>query len=141
MLRFTASGSAPTSMPRTRALPEVGRSSPHSMRMVVDLPAPFAPRKPKISPSFTAREMPSTALKAPKCRLSSRISTAGTGARCGPGAAILASHRALETGGRQAQRGKRLGLRERGPLVGDLGVEQLRGRHDALAVAIARHLA
>ena len=43
-------GIAPTSTPPTRAVPQVGRSSPHSMRMVVDLPAPLAPRKPKISP-------------------------------------------------------------------------------------------
>ena len=36
------------------------------MRIVVDLPAPFAPRKPKISPSPTASETRSTAVKAPK---------------------------------------------------------------------------
>ena len=37
-------------MPPTSAVPLVGFSRPHSMRIVVDLPAPFAPRKPKISP-------------------------------------------------------------------------------------------
>ena len=30
--------------------PTTGASRPHSMRMVVDLPAPLLPRKPKISP-------------------------------------------------------------------------------------------
>ena len=45
-----ASGSRPTSTPPTMAVPEVGRSSPHSIRIVVDLPAPLLPRKPKISP-------------------------------------------------------------------------------------------
>ena len=46
------------------------------MRMVVDLPAPFAPRKPKISPSLTVSDTRSTAVKAPKRLVSSRISTA-----------------------------------------------------------------
>ena len=50
MRRLTASGSAPTSMPPTSAVPDVGLNSPQSMRMVVDLPAPLLPRKPKISP-------------------------------------------------------------------------------------------
>ncbi len=39
-----------TSKPATVAFPEVGSSSPQRIRMVVDLPAPFGPRKPKISP-------------------------------------------------------------------------------------------
>ena len=42
-------------------MPPEGRSRPHIMRMVVDLPAPFAPRKPKISPCSTSSVMPSTA--------------------------------------------------------------------------------
>ena len=46
----TASGSRATSYPATCARPEVGFSRPQSMRMVVDLPAPFGPRKPKTSP-------------------------------------------------------------------------------------------
>ena len=37
-------------MPPTIAVPDVGRSRPHSIRMVVDLPAPLLPRNPKISP-------------------------------------------------------------------------------------------
>ena len=40
-------------MPPTSAVPDDGRSSPHSIRMVVDLPAPLLPRKPKISPRAT----------------------------------------------------------------------------------------
>ena len=63
MRRFTSSGSRLTSTPSTTAVPEVGFSSPHSMRMVVDLPAPFAPRKPKISPRSTSKLMRSTAVK------------------------------------------------------------------------------
>ena len=46
------------------------------MRMVVDLPAPLAPRKPKISPGSTSNVMPPTAVKAPKRFTRSRISTA-----------------------------------------------------------------
>jgi len=49
----------------TRAPPLVGSITPHSMRMVVVLPEPFGPRKPKISPFLTVRSMPSTAAKSP----------------------------------------------------------------------------
>ena len=46
---------------RRGAVPAVGVSSVHSMLIVVDLPAPFGPRKPKISPRRTSRSMPRTA--------------------------------------------------------------------------------
>src|ERR1035441_1585337 len=62
----TASGSRATSKPATTARPEVGLSSPQSMRMVVDLPAPFGPRNPKTSPLLTSRLIRSTATKPPK---------------------------------------------------------------------------
>src|SRR5262249_22768030 len=39
---------------------------PVTMRMVVDLPAPFGPRKPSTSPRSTAKDTPSTARFAPK---------------------------------------------------------------------------
>ena len=42
------------------------------MRIVVDLPAPLLPRKPKISPCSTSNDTRSTATKAPKRRVSSR---------------------------------------------------------------------
>jgi hypothetical protein len=50
MRRLTPSGSRLTSTPPTVAVPLVGFSSPHSIRMVVDLPAPLLPRKPNTSP-------------------------------------------------------------------------------------------
>ena len=50
MRRLTSSGLRLTSTPSTVAVPDVGLNSPHIMRMVVDLPAPLAPRNPKISP-------------------------------------------------------------------------------------------
>ncbi len=43
------------SRPNRRASPLVGRSRSSSVRIVVVLPAPFGPRKPKISPSCTVR--------------------------------------------------------------------------------------
>src|SRR5258706_15014079 len=46
--------------------PSVGGMKPVIMRMVVDLPAPFGPRKPSTSPRSTLNEMPSTARLAPK---------------------------------------------------------------------------
>src|ERR1039457_546883 len=66
MLRLTCSGSVDTSKPATEARPEVGVSNPHSMRMVVDFPAPLGPRKPKISPLGTWSETWSTATNEPK---------------------------------------------------------------------------
>src|ERR1700676_5348101 len=57
----TASGSRATSMPATDARPDVGLSSVQRTEMVVDLPAPLGPRKPKISPRRTARSLPLTA--------------------------------------------------------------------------------
>ena len=47
------------------AVPEVGVNSVVSMRINVDLPAPFGPRRPKISPSSTANVIPFTAVKSP----------------------------------------------------------------------------
>src|SRR5512147_419917 len=46
--------------------PALGGMKPVIMRMVVDLPAPFGPRKPSTSPRSTVKEMPSTARLAPK---------------------------------------------------------------------------
>ena len=56
-------GRAAGPAPATRALPPDGRSRPHSMRKVVDLPAPFGPSRPKISPRCTAKLTWSTAMK------------------------------------------------------------------------------
>ena len=49
-----------------RAVPAVGIMKPASMRIVVDLPAPFGPRKPSTSPRPTLNETSSTAVKLPK---------------------------------------------------------------------------
>src|SRR5579885_31898 len=76
MLRRISSGCVATSKPLTEALPEVGRSSPQSIRIVVDLPAPLGPRKPKISPLATCSETWSTATNSPKVLTRSWISTA-----------------------------------------------------------------
>src|SRR4051794_8841584 len=78
MRRFTPSGSRVTSTPPTVAAPAVGFSNPHSMRIVVDLPAPLLPRKPKISPRSTSKLTSSTATNWPKRRDSPRTSIAFT---------------------------------------------------------------
>src|SRR5687767_12758392 len=72
-------GDSATSKPPMLTRPEVGGMKPVIMRMVVDLPAPFGPRKPSTSPRSTLKEMPSTARFAPKAftRLSMRIISAG----------------------------------------------------------------
>src|SRR5487761_2008810 len=77
MWRLISSGWVATSNPATVALPEVGAIRPHKIRMVVDFPAPFGPRKPKISPCRTSIETRSTATKSPKVfvKLSMRTAT------------------------------------------------------------------
>ena len=48
-----------------RAVPAVGIMKPASMRIVVDLPAPFGPRNPSTSPRATLKVTLSTAVKLP----------------------------------------------------------------------------
>src|SRR5688572_22323540 len=112
MRRFTPSGLAATSMPPTRAVPAVGRSKPQSMRIVVDLPAPLAPRKPKISPCFTVNDRSSTATNDPKRRESPRTSMASVGSVRTPGTIFLSPQAAFEAGFRQSHAGKGAGPRQ-----------------------------
>ena len=65
MLALICSGWVRMSKPATLPRPAVGVRMPQSIRMVVDLPAPFGPRKPKISPRATWKLMRSTATKLP----------------------------------------------------------------------------
>src|SRR5580692_5089978 len=58
-------------------LPEVGASRPVSILMVVDLPAPLGPRKPKNWPASTRRFTPCTAVNSPNRRVRSVVSIAG----------------------------------------------------------------
>src|SRR4051794_36180516 len=62
--------SKPTTVPE----PPLGSKMPHSMRMVVDLPAPFGPSTPKISPRRTCNDTSFTATSEPKRRDSERVS-------------------------------------------------------------------
>src|ERR1043165_9692632 len=78
MRRFTPSGSRVTSTPPTVAVPDVGLSSPHNVRIVVDLPAPLLPREPKISPTRASKVTLSTATNWPKRRVSPRTSIAAS---------------------------------------------------------------
>ena len=61
MQRLAAIGFSRTSNPHTLTLPEVGGMKPVIMRIVVDFPAPFGPRKPSTSPFPTSNETSSTA--------------------------------------------------------------------------------
>src|SRR5690606_32447558 len=61
MRRRSASASCGMRRPSTSILPSLGVSSPHSMRMVVDLPEPLGPRKPYTCARGTVRSTPSTA--------------------------------------------------------------------------------
>src|SRR2546428_7504296 len=55
-------------------LPLVGQSRPSSSRMVVVLPAPLGPRKPKVSPARTENDAPSMPRRRPYRLVSSRAS-------------------------------------------------------------------
>src|SRR5690349_2678183 len=76
-------GSVARSQPATRAVPPLGGISVASMRSVVVLPAPFGPRKPKISPRRTLRSTPATAsttrLRVWKTRRKPRVSIIASG--------------------------------------------------------------
>src|SRR5689334_1639129 len=54
------------SNPPTLTFPPVGGMKPVIIRIVVDLPAPFGPRKPRISPRSTENVTPATARFVPK---------------------------------------------------------------------------
>src|SRR5882672_1092820 len=64
--RRASIGCSTISKPPTLTVPSVGGMKPVIIRMVVDLPAPFGPRKPKTSPRSIENEIPSTARLAPK---------------------------------------------------------------------------
>ena len=68
--RRRAAGAARGVAPRVPAeephLPASSRSRPSRTRIVVDLPAPFGPRKPCTSPCCTARSSPSSARHRPE---------------------------------------------------------------------------
>ena len=65
MWRRTSSRWLTTSKPQTRAAPDVGVASVQSTLIVVLLPAPLGPRKPKTSPGGTVNDTPRTASTSP----------------------------------------------------------------------------
>ena len=65
MFLFISSGCLQASKPATITSPEVGSRSPVSILMAVVFPAPLAPRKPNISPSYTSKLSLSFATKLP----------------------------------------------------------------------------
>src|SRR5215831_18339468 len=123
MRRFTPSGSRVTSMPPTIAVPDVGFNSPHSILIVVDLPAPLLPRKPKISPRATSNVTLSTATKSPNRLVRPRTSMA------------LLSNRALQSCFREPDVRDCAGPIELGLQPSDLRVEDVGRRRHARLIA------
>src|SRR6266542_3042073 len=86
MRRRTSPWRSTTSKPATLARPALGRSSVHSIEMVVDLPAPFGPRNPKVWPGGAEKLTPRTAstssnrLTRPSARMAAAPSAAGAAA-------------------------------------------------------------
>src|SRR5438876_2766686 len=62
------------SCPSNSTLPEVASRSPVRQLKKVDLPAPFGPIRPRMSPCSSVTEAASTALKLPKAFVTSRAS-------------------------------------------------------------------
>jgi hypothetical protein len=68
-----------TTRPPMRISPEVGNSSPASIRSVVVLPQPEGPRSETNSPSLMVRSRPWTAVKPPKTLRTDAKTTSATG--------------------------------------------------------------
>src|SRR5579884_1150460 len=90
MLRRTRAGCAEISCPATQARPEVGGRRVVSILIMVLLPAPFGPTRPKISPGRTAMETASTAPGSPERRVSAAVRIAALDT-CAPSAACGAA--------------------------------------------------
>src|SRR6516162_6770474 len=74
--RFTSTAFFWKSRPSNSMRPEVGASSPVSILMVVDLPAPFGPKNPKNCPASTRKSIASTAVSGPNRRVSLSVAIA-----------------------------------------------------------------
>src|SRR5882757_11008845 len=70
------------SWPSSKTLPDVDKRSPVRQLKKVDLPAPFGPIRPRMSPCSRVTEAASTALKLPKALVTSRASRSMAGSRC-----------------------------------------------------------
>src|SRR4051812_24767528 len=55
----------PTGSPKIATEPALGATRPTTHRISVVLPAPFGPRRPRISPSATSSETPARATRSP----------------------------------------------------------------------------
>src|SRR5258707_6623332 len=73
------------SWPSNITLPDVDKRSPVRQLKKVDLPAPFGPIRPRISPCSKVTEAASTALKLPKALVMSRASRSMACSRCDRG--------------------------------------------------------
>src|SRR5512141_795089 len=91
ILRWTSAASPRTEWPRIQASPPVGSRIPARSRIVVVLPAPSGPTRPKISPRSTERVRPSTAEVSPNRLASPSIRIAVMGAPSETSALIGAS--------------------------------------------------
>ncbi len=77
MRRLISLPSERTSIPSTSSRPDVVGETHWIILMAVDLPAPFGPRRPKISPFPMARSIWSTATRSPYFLTRSLATTTG----------------------------------------------------------------
>ena len=92
--------------PSKYTVPEVGGRSPVRQLKKVDLPAPLGPIRPSISPSSTATDASSTALKAPNALVTLRASSSMAARGLDFGAAGLAGGARTAPAGRSAGSGR-----------------------------------
>ena len=105
--------SAGSSWPRTRRTPESGSAWPVSSRIVVDLPAPLGPSRPRQMPSGTSRSRPSTAVIGPNLLTTPRSSIAAIDL-------MLSGHVRRACGSRPWKTGRRARrAMDQGPARGD----------------------
>src|ERR1035438_5741500 len=83
MARRTPTACVVMEKPATRASPDVGGNSVVSILIVVVLPAPLEPSKPKTSPALTERVRASTAVNEPNRRVRALISRTMSLTLCG----------------------------------------------------------
>src|SRR6185437_6359352 len=94
--RACASGEARvTSVPSKRTRPPVGWRSPERQLKKVDLPAPFGPMRPTISPASSVSSAPDRARKLPKARETWRASSSMDASRLAEDLAQLGRRQAI----------------------------------------------
>ncbi|MOA29948.1 hypothetical protein D3C78_1509950 [compost metagenome] len=113
-------------MPNRKASPSLAGSRPVSIFMVVDLPQPLEPRKPKISPRSMRKFTRSTATKSPKRMVRPWASMAMLSLCWRGGITSSRCRRRLASGSRRMNASSRLALAVRASSSAGVPVARMR---------------